>query len=167
MKNVRHAALQEKARHAYECLTSALEWVRSSKDTALSSNLRLIKDLRRSIYQTRKLEQAAVAKMCVGVYGASQAGKSYLVSILARKSNERLIAQMGLKEVDFIRDVNPEGGKESTGLVTRFTIDQLNTPEGFPVQARLLSEFDLIKLFVNSYANDILPGEDESIEAHI
>ncbi len=167
MKNVRHAALQEKARHAYECLTSALEWVRSSKDSALSSNLRLIKELRRSIYQARKLEQAAVAKMCVGVYGASQAGKSYLVSILARKSNERLIAQMGSKEVDFIRDVNPEGGKESTGLVTRFTIDRLNTPEGFPVQARLLSEFDLIKLFVNSYANDILPGEDESIEAHI
>lgn len=167
MNNSRHVALQEKARHSYQCLTDALDWVCESDHAELSNNARLIKDFRRSIYQTRRLEQAASSKMCVGVYGASQAGKSYLVSIMARKSNERLIALMGGREIDFIRDVNPEGGKESTGLVTRFTIDALSTPEGFPVQVRLLSEFDLIKLFVNSYANDIRPDDDESIESHI
>ena len=104
--------------------------------------------------------------MCVGVYGASQAGKSYLVSVLARRGNDRLMTRLGTQEIDFIQDINPEGGKESTGLVTRFTTDHFETPPGFPIAVKLLSEFDLAKLFVNSFANDILPVEDDQMETH-
>jgi len=104
--------------------------------------------------------------MCVGVYGPSQAGKSYLVSALARKRGERLVASLGGKEIDFIEMINPEGGKESTGLVTRFTTDHVSAPTKFPIQVKLLSELDLIKLFVNSYANDILQDEDDELQRH-
>ena len=166
MTNTSNKQLAAKASGVHAQLKDALSWVSASVNPEVSQNNRLLKDLRRSVFQARRLESAAQAKMCVGVYGASQAGKSYLVSILARRGGERLIAMLGGHEVDFIQHINPEGGKESTGLVTRFTIDTIQTPDGYPIQAKLLGEFDLIKLFVNSYANDILPSEDEDIQDH-
>jgi hypothetical protein len=101
--------------------------------------------------------------MCVGVYGASQAGKSYMVSALAREKGKQLIAVMGPHEVDFIKTINPPGGQESTGLVTRFTTEPIVTPDGFPIKLRLLSEIDLVKLLFNSYASDILPSESDNL----
>src|SRR5471032_2941229 len=43
----------------------------------------LISELQKVRNQSRKLARAARRRMCVGVFGPSQAGKSYLVSILA------------------------------------------------------------------------------------
>ena len=158
--------ITQKALTSFKVLNSALDWVKNSKESEVSGNARLIKNLRNAIYQVRKLKVAAEAKMCVGVYGPSQAGKSYLVSALAKKSGERLIALIGDQEVDFIEAINPEGGKEATGLVTRFTTDHLKTPDGFPIHLKLLSELDLVKLFVNSYVNDILQDEDDELDKH-
>jgi hypothetical protein len=159
-------SVSQKALASYRTLNLALDWVRNSKESEISSNDRLIKNLRTGIYQVHRLATSAQAKMCVGVYGPSQAGKSYLVSALARKAGERLIAVFGNQEVDFIETINPEGGKEATGLVTRFTTDAINSPIGYPIQLKLLSELDLTKLFVNSYVNDILQDEDDEIEKH-
>ena len=58
--------------------------------------------------------------MCVGVFGPSQAGKSYLVSILASRDGRPLQARFADKTYDFLREINPPGNRESTGLVTRF-----------------------------------------------
>jgi hypothetical protein len=159
--------LAAKARALTEQLRGALAWTNKSSFPGIANNYRLQKDLRRSIFQTKKLERAASSKMCVGVYGASQAGKSYLVSVLARRGTSALTAVLGDREVDFIRHINPEGGKESTGLVTRFTIDRVETPENFPIKAKLLSELDLIKIFVNSFSYDILPDEHDDIDQHL
>lgn len=159
--------IAQKALSAHSALTSALAWVVDSKDAEVAGNPRLLKNLRTSVYQARQLAAAAKAKMCVGVYGPSQSGKSYLVSALARKPGERLVAVVGDKDVDFIELINPEGGKESTGLVTRFTSDAMSAPSGFPIQLKILSELDLIKLFVNSYANDIVQDEDDDLQKHL
>jgi hypothetical protein len=166
MANTSKAAIANKARTSHNVLSSALKWVDASSDPEIAGNKRLIKSLRTGIYQVHRLAAATAAKMCVGVYGPSQSGKSYLVSALARKPGERLIAVLGGKEVDFIETINPEGGKESTGLVTRFTTDRISAPDKFPIQIKLLSELDLIKLFVNSYANDILQDEDDELQRH-
>ena len=147
-------------------LCEALDWATRSSHPDIANNHRLQKDIRRSIFQVKRLEKAASSKMCVGVYGASQAGKSYLVSVLAKRENTPLTAVFGERHIDFIRHINPEGGKESTGLVTRFTMDKVNSPADFPIKAKLLSELDLVKVFVNSYLNDILPDENEDIEMH-
>ena len=45
----------------------------------------LISELQKVRNQSRKLARAARRRMCVGVFGPSQAGKSYLVSILASR----------------------------------------------------------------------------------
>lgn len=166
MATTSKAVIATKSRTSHAVLRSALDWVNGSSDPEVTGNKRLVKSLRTGIYQVHRLATAAEAKMCVGVYGPSQAGKSYLVSALARKQGQRLIAILGGKEVDFIETINPEGGKESTGLVTRFTTDQVSAPANFPIQIKLLSELDLIKLFVNSYVNDILQDEDDDLQRH-
>jgi hypothetical protein len=164
--NTPKAVIANKARTSHKVLNSALEWINSASDPEITGNKRLVKSLRTGIYQVHRLATAAEAKMCVGVYGPSQAGKSYLVSALARKQGKRLIAVLGGNEVDFIEMINPEGGKESTGVVTRFTTDEVLAPPKFPIQIKLLSELDLIKLFVNSYVNDILQDEDDELQRH-
>ena len=80
--------------------------------------------------------------MCVGVFGPSQAGKSYLVSVLAGTASAPLMARFGDlgRDVDFIREINPGGDRESTGLVTRFSVRQEPSPPGAPVVLRMLSE---------------------------
>ena len=55
----------------------------------------------------------AARKMCVGVFGPSQSGKSYLISALAQDADGSLLAALGDESADFIQDINPAGGKES------------------------------------------------------
>src|SRR5262249_17667135 len=58
----------------------------------------------------------------------------------------------------------PEGGQESTGLVTRFTIHPVATPAGMPVALRLLSQTDLVKIIGNTYFADFDRSEDELLK---
>ena len=80
----------------------------------------LVSELQKVRNQSRKLARAARRRMCVGVFGPSQAGKSYLVSILASRDGRPLQARFADKTYDFLREINPPGNRELTGLVTRF-----------------------------------------------
>ena len=94
--------------------------------------------------------------MCVGVYGPSQAGKSYLISVLGRpKGGELMAAFDGVEEpIRYLDRINPEGQGESTGLVTRFTAERVPAIPGFPVKVRFLSESDVARIFANTFAMD-------------
>ena len=94
--------------------------------------------------------------MSVSVFGPSQAGKSFLVSVLARPSEGRLVADFPGPggQLDYISEINPEGEGESTGLVTRFTMTKEPMPEGFPIQLNLLSEADVARTIINSFYMD-------------
>lgn len=142
---------------AQGCL-DALDWV----DRVRSSSHRLDNEadkLGLNLLRTRNLAnsliQVARTPMTVGFFGISQAGKSYLISALAAGSNGSLEALYGEKRVDFIKEVNPVGGgKEATGLVTRFTRQAPAAPAGYPVPLRLFSEIDLAKILANAWFND-------------
>jgi hypothetical protein len=139
---------------------TAAEAVRWIRDVAPSSPVierlssSLIGELQRVRNQGRKLARAARRKMCVGVFGPSQAGKSYLVSILASREGRPLIAQFDGQSYDFLKEINPPGGRESTGLVTRLTTEASDAPRGFPVALRLLTQTDLVKILANSFFLD-------------
>lgn len=134
----------------------ALEWVGTTENNVVRSNGGLEKKLRKCVVNGAKLEHAATRKMCVGVFGASQAGKSYLISALARKGQNPLMARFGDQLVDFADYINPFGEKESTGLVTRFTVDRPRSlPPGHSVQVGLLSEIDVVKVLANSFVFDV------------
>lgn len=67
--------------------------------------------LRRAAQRARKLARAAERPMCVSVFGPSQAGKSFLVSVLARPKGGKLLSDFPSPDgrLDFISEINPEG----------------------------------------------------------
>lgn len=144
--------------------TEFLTWLDDNAERVRQEKAGLTKEFRRLVAQARRLEQAVQRPMCVGVFGPSQSGKSYLISALARKGAAPLLADFAGQEIDFIRDINPEGGRESTGLVTRFTLQPASdaTPAA-PVRMRLLTQTDLIKILGNTYYADCDHSEDEPL----
>jgi hypothetical protein len=127
----------------------------------------LIRFSRRAARRAERLERAALLPMCVGVFGPSQAGKSYLVEVLARPEGGALRARFdGLAEpLDFLTEINPIGEKESTGLVTRFSAGRTAapSPSGAPVRLRVLGELDLVKVLANTMLHDGDAGKERSL----
>lgn len=116
----------------------------------------IVREMKLAALRARRIEKAAVRPMCVGVFGPSQAGKSYLVEVLARPETGPLRAAFdGSEPLDFISQINPIGDKESTGLVTRFSALPVGpSPAGFPVRLRWLTELDVIKVLGNTFFLD-------------
>ena len=146
------------ARRLTAAAEQAQEWIRRNEDRVRAcgkSREEVLVKLRRQARLFRKLGRAAERKMCAGVFGPSQAGKSYLLSSLARDENKEVRCDFDGRQYDFLKDLNPGGAKESTGLVTRFTMTPpANIPSGYPVHVRLLSETELVKIFANTYFCD-------------
>lgn len=136
----------------------AIDWIGDTRRTSQRLDRDadgLVERLRRARNLCRRLGAAARRPMSVGFFGLSQAGKSYLISALASGRNGRLETVMDGERLDFIDHVNPPGGgKEATGLVTRFSRNHQETPPGFPVVLTLLSEADLVKVLGNSFFCD-------------
>ncbi len=145
----------------------ACAWIEKNADTVRNEQEGLQKELRRAGRLFRHCAKASKRKMCAGVFGPSQSGKSYLISALARDASGALSAVFGNERHNFIQEINPEGGKESTGLVTRFTMTHPERiPEGHPVQIRLLTETDLVKIIANTYFADCEHKEDPQSDIH-
>lgn len=152
-----------------EAAFAAEAWVRRNAELVGNETPLLSRELRRHGRLARNLARALSRPMGVGVFGASQAGKSYLISGLARSPESPLLAVFGDVEIDFIAEINPAGGEESTGLVTRFTTRDekdlgATAPENFPVRLRLLSETDILRILCNTYYLDLL-HKDEHVPA--
>ena len=154
--------LSQYARELAAACRDAGAWVTRNSELVRNEQEGLLKELRRAGRMFGRCARAADRKMCAGVFGPSQAGKSYLISALARDTEGNLQARFGAEMHDFISEINPEGGKESTGLVTRFTMTRPESlPEGHPVQIRLLSETDLVKIIANTWFADCEHKEEQ------
>lgn len=147
----------------------ALEWIAQTRGNAprLDSeaddlNLRL----HRARNLARSLGRVAGTPMTVGFFGLSQAGKSYLISALAAGQNGKLETRFGSETLDFIEHINPVGGgKEATGLVTRFSRAAAASPDpAFPVELKLFSEIEIAKILANAWFKDF---DQEQIEYDI
>lgn len=157
-------ALAADCRRTAEAAAGAVAWFADNTATVRQESTQLIREFRRYNATARRLLAAVERPMCVGVFGPSQSGKSYLISALARKGTSPLIADFDgfANGIDFVSQINPEGGKESTGLVTRFSIRRQQTPPGFPVALRLLSQTDIVKILGNAYLSDCDQSEEEA-----
>jgi hypothetical protein len=143
---------------------AALGWVADPGNAATvgPSARSLSRQLRRAARRADRLARAARSRMAVSVFGPSQAGKSFLVSVLARPRGGRLVADFPGPggTLDYISQINPEGEGESTGVVTRFTRDRAPAPEGFPIRLVLLTEADVVRTVINSFYRDGDQSED-------
>ncbi|MBQ4133231.1 MAG: type III effector HopL1 [Desulfovibrionaceae bacterium] len=158
-------ALSNRAKQLAAAVEAAQVWIDDNRNLVKNAADPLLGRLRKSARLFRRCEAAALRKMCVGVFGPSQAGKSYLISALARNKNGSLPASFGSGHYDFLKDINPEGGKESTGLVTRFTLTPQDTPAGYPVRLGLLSEMDIVKIIANTFYSDCEHKDLPDVEA--
>ena len=75
----------------------------------------------------KKIKDSAYRPVALGIFGASQCGKSYLTSELVRGNDKALsvlVSNFGQQPEarDYLEEINPAGGRESTAIVTRFTI---------------------------------------------
>ncbi|MHB0766318.1 putative virulence factor [Stutzerimonas sp. NM35] len=142
----------------HEGAGQALEWIHEVRGNAPrldseadSFNLKL----HRARNLARSLGRVAGTPMTIGFFGLSQAGKSYLISALAANGSGKLETTYGDTRLDFIRHVNPPGGgKEATGLVTRFSRTAQSGPASHPVELKLFSEIELAKILANAWFND-------------
>lgn len=135
-----------------------LDWVAKVRINApkLDTQARGINlKLHRARNQARDLGRVAGTPMTMGFFGLSQAGKSYLISALAADKNGELETIYGGETLNFIEHINPVGGgKEATGLVTRFSRSAKSGPAAFPIDLKLFSEIELAKILANSWFND-------------
>ncbi len=134
----------------------ALGWVKDNDKLVGSGRAALERSLKQYVVEARRLEVAATRPMSAAVFGPSQAGKSFMIGkfITPPGKDVKVVFGDGTK-LDFLSQVNPQGGRETTGLVTRFSINPVGTPPGFPVVLRLLREVDIIKILVNSFVYDL------------
>jgi hypothetical protein len=144
---VRAAEVAELALRSGEWLVANPKILRQDPATAA-------REFRRYSRRAERLRIAADRPMCVAVFGASQAGKSYLVSRLAAPIGQPLMTRLGDRSLNFLSDINPPGGQEATGLVTRFTMRVPAGPPDAPVAVRLLSQTDVVKIFANTFLED-------------
>jgi hypothetical protein len=173
----REAAENEKLAGAAEGVAQAaigaIEWLSATDDPrARERASAMARDLRRGAARAQKLAAAARRPMCVSVFGPSQQGKSYLIGSLARLDPKPCKIRFGPEFRDFFMDINPAGGKESTGLVTRFTAKPVEGLPGMPVVCRMLSQTDVLKIIANAFMEDfdrdtVVAMEAPAIEAHI
>lgn len=143
----------------YEGAGQALEWIGQTRVNAPrldseADNLNI--RLHRARNLAHSLGRVACTPMTIGFFGLSQAGKSYLISALAAGQNGKLETDFGGQRLDFIKHINPVGGgKEATGLVTRFSRRATPSPDrDFPVELTLFKEIELAKILANSWFKD-------------
>lgn len=106
----------------------------------------------------------------VAVYGESQVGKSYLVDNLLTTDRSPLTIYDGSgKGYGFIESINPiGGGKESTSLISRFTINRYSENPDFPICCVMLTPVDIVLILCDTYFNDVkkqqFPEKDQIVE---
>ena len=83
-----------------------------------------------------------------------------MVGLLAKSSSDEVMYvadDTTGKMYDFTDQINPPGGKESTGLVTRFTVERhAGQPADKPIMVKLFSQVDLVKIIAVGFHKNII-----------
>ena len=93
----------------------------------------------------------------VAAFGESQMGKSYLVSAMLSSPNSPFSVTDGERSFHFIDEINPSAPNstiEATGVITRFTTQEQETPKGH-LKAQLLSVADIVLILCEAYYNQV------------
>ncbi len=157
MSNLDNEKLIQDCTLLKQVIQDSLTWVSANveKDKQAVTNYNL-KKFRRD---ANRFEKAVPMRPSIAIFGQSQVGKSYLVSNLAKTNEDAslFVKNPGTsEEIDFIAKINPPGGgKEATGVVSRFTAIDSHKPGWQPYAIRLFSQADIVKIISNGYLSDI------------
>ncbi len=137
------------------------DWVGKYKIVPQENKKALNYQLNKYRRDTQRYKDALTKRPSIAIFGQSQVGKSYLVSNLAKRNEDfSLMVEVPgeNKKIDFIEEMNPPGGgKEATGLVSRFTVQDNYSSGQKPYLLKLFSQCDIVKIITNGYLSDIKP----------
>ena len=152
-----------------ENINKSLDWIKKNKPQDYDQKFIQLIELRRTL---RKVLSASYNNQGIAAFGKSQVGKSYLISCLLQDNGKPFMVKAGNELHNFVYKINPPsdngGGKESTGVITRFSSfnrapDRYS--EKFPVLVKTFSVTDLLLVLADSYFNDfgdyVVIDEDE------
>ena len=150
--------LKNSSKLLHSNLDNASEWI--SKNLKFEERIVQGNKLKVSRSDTRKIHKSMDSKPVFALFGASQVGKSYLVKNLISIDGAPLQIIGTDKEYDFLKEINPQGGgAESTGVVTRFALQEDGNKD-YPIQIKLLSIKDIVIILCDSFFSDILKMEN-------
>ncbi|MGN1394098.1 MAG: virulence factor SrfC family protein [Succinivibrionaceae bacterium] len=146
--------------------TNAISWILDNKKNEAeleNESNELLTGLSRLVNSANATKEVYQKPNTIGVFGASQVGKSYLVSSIAA-DNRHLTTTFDGIDVDFIKIINPAGNdKESTGVVTRFTHTfENNCPKNYPIKVKIFKEIEVVMCLVNTYFQDFEETKQEN-----
>nr|WP_314558878.1 virulence factor SrfC family protein [uncultured Capnocytophaga sp.] len=148
---------------------TTVEWV--ERNLKYEDRNEVLLQLKGAVNTFNKILQNIDSKPVMALFGASQVGKSYLIKNLLSTEKNPFEIQNGSTAYDFLQHINPAGGKESTGLVTRFTIKQEVKYSEFPVKVKLLNAKDILIIILDSFFLDLKKIttfiSKRDLEAHI
>ena len=141
--------------------TDAVNWVQSVTDKTVvefvkHNNLQI--ELYDLINDAKNASEVLSSSSSLGVFGPSQAGKSFLISNLASPNCEDLTAELDGKLIIFSQHLNPyHAGKnqESSGIVTRFSKNVGKVPTHFPFKLKLFDEIDIVKILAYAFFHNV------------
>lgn len=135
-------------------INKTILWV--EKNLKYEDRITTLLNLKKALNTISKIGKNIESKPVMAVFGASQVGKSYLIKNLLSERGRPFVIRNGTDEHDFLKDINPPGvGAESTGVVTRFTIDQDIKFDGFPIRVNLLTAKDILNIVLDSFFLDL------------
>ena len=157
---IKKQQLDDDIKRQLEIIENALAWAdQYGKD---SFNRGDFKVYRRAV---KRIKFALEENCSAAAYGESQVGKSYLMdSLLGDPQKPFEIINNG-KSYSFINQINSSGGNnskiETTGVITRFTLNHTNPLMKEYVRIRTLTVLDIILLITDSYYKDIIRSEND------
>ena len=144
-------------------INKSIEWIKVNKPEDFKQRYLQLVDDRRTL---KKIKTATTNNPGIAAFGKSQVGKSYLISCLLQGRDTEgkdlpFMVKAGEKSYNFVYKINPPseegGGRESTGVVSRFssfkrenTLYNLN----LPVLVKPFTVTDIIIILSDSYFND-------------
>lgn len=159
--------IKQRTRKIAGKLDKAFDWAGEQSDEITKTSVtRALKTVSRSL---TTIHRAVQKRPSIAVFGQSQVGKSYLVQNLTKPTEEKFLkikVDENEPEVNFLTEMNPDGGKESTGLVTRFTTKKTNTPKSYPFSVELFGQLEIAAILLNSFWSD-LKDYDSTLEDFI
>jgi hypothetical protein len=140
--------IRDRISSSLDILKKSKRWVSTNID-----NKSIVSSITETEFELRKLYRASERKACLGFFGESQVGKSYLVgSLLSGGSGELLVSQhKDGKQSNFIKSMNPNRQAEATAVVTRFTIDEINSFSKDHFVVELLSPGELLRCIYEGF----------------
>ena len=146
--------LSNKIKELEDSVSNSASWAQSNTDLRMDRDEILL--LKESRMKLNRIHNSFKSKPVFALFGASQVGKSYLIKNLLSVDGDPLQIILGNKSYEFLEKINPPGsGAESTGVVTRFTIDKVSEETKFPVKAKLISISDLVIILTDCFLNDV------------